>query len=103
MALDPRRHAFRDDLADIRLQGQVAACRFTEPEPMQVTAAIADVYGNRSGAGLTSQMLHGEPVAVFEIADGMAWVQGADGFVGYVAADALGPATDAPLVVVTIR
>ena len=99
MALDPRRHAFRDDLADIRLQGRVAAGRFVAPEPMQVSAAIADVHADRSGSGLTSQVLHGEPIAVFEIADGMAWVQGADGYVGYVAADALGPATDVPLIV----
>lgn len=44
-------------------------------------------------AGLATQLLHGEPFTVYEIRDdGLAWGQSeADGYVGYVRAEGLGP------------
>ncbi|MEP5517624.1 MAG: peptidase P60, partial [Bauldia litoralis] len=38
-ALHPRLHAVRPDLADSRLEGQVAAARFVAPTPRRVVAA----------------------------------------------------------------
>ncbi|MYZ48665.1 peptidase P60, partial [Rhizobiales bacterium L72] len=38
--LDPRRNAFRPDLADIALKGRVAAARFGEATPMRVAAPV---------------------------------------------------------------
>ena len=53
--LDPRRNAFREDLADARLQGQVAATRFVEARPGQVRVAIAPVFGTPdAGTALTT-------------------------------------------------
>ena len=90
--LDPRRNAFREDLADARLQGQVAATRFVEGRPGQVRVAIAPVFGTPdAGTALTTQLLFGESVRVFEEKDGWAWLQAdADGYVGYAPAAAIG-------------
>jgi hypothetical protein len=97
-ALDPRRHAFREDLADARLEGQVTAERFVEGRTGQVRVAIAPVFGTRdAGTALTTQRLVGEMVRVFEEKDGWAWLQGdADGYVGYVPAAAIGREINTP-------
>jgi hypothetical protein len=90
--LDPRRNAFREELADARLQGRVASERFVEGRPGLVRVAIAPVFGTPdAGAALTTQLLFGETVRVFEEKDGWAWLQGeADDYVGYVPAAAIG-------------
>jgi cell wall-associated NlpC family hydrolase len=89
--LDPRIHAYRPDLAAESLRGQVAAARFTAGRPAQVLRGVADLRTMpRTDAPLGSQLLCGEAVTVYDETDGWAWVQnGADGYVGYVAADAL--------------
>ncbi len=90
--LDPRRNAFREDLADARLAGRVAAMDLVDGRPGQVRVAIAPVFGTPdAGAALTTQLLFGERVRVFEEKDGWAWLQGdADRYVGYVPAAAIG-------------
>ena len=90
--LDPRRDAYRDDLADARLEGRVAATRFVEGRPGQVRVAIAPVLAEPdAGQALTTQLLFGEMVRVFEEKDGWTWVQSdTDGYVGYVPAAAIG-------------
>lgn len=90
--LDSRRNAFREDLADARLQGHVAATRFVEGRPGQVRVAIAPMFATPdAGTALTTQLLFGEAVSVFEEKDGWAWLQGeADGYVGYAPAAAIG-------------
>ena len=61
--LDPRLHAFRPDLADIRLKGAVEAARFVEGTPRRVVAAAAPIKRvPRSDAGLESEALLGETV-----------------------------------------
>ena len=96
--LDPRRQAFREDLADARLQGQLAASRFVEGRPGQVRVAIAPVFGTPdAGTALTTQLLFGESVRVFEETDGWAWLQGeTDGYVGYAPSAAIGHEISAP-------
>jgi hypothetical protein len=91
MALDPRLHAYRPDLADARLADTIAAERYAEGRPHSVTAALVDVRSApRGDAGQTTQALMGEAVLVFEIENGWAWCQlGRDGYVGYVPAAAL--------------
>jgi hypothetical protein len=42
-ARDPRLHAFRSDLADARLEGQVSAERFATGRPARISVAVADV------------------------------------------------------------
>jgi cell wall-associated NlpC family hydrolase len=92
VTLDPRRNTFREDLADARLQGRVAASCFVEGRSGQVRVAIAPVFGTPdASAPLTTQLLFGESVRVFEEKEGWAWLQGeADGYVGYVPAAAIG-------------
>jgi cell wall-associated NlpC family hydrolase len=84
--LDPRLHAYREDLADAALQGRVKAARFVEGQPYRVTADIAPVHPKPLGTGdLDTQALYGETVQVFDVSDGWAWCQlTGDGYVGYV-------------------
>lgn len=101
---DARLHAFRSDLADARLKGEVVAERFVAGRPARVTAPVADVLkAPRADAGLNTQFLHGDDVLVFEEGDGWAWVQAErDGYVGYVAATALGARAVAPTHIVSV-
>lgn len=95
--LDRRLHAFRPDLADIRLQGHVEAARFVAGRPARISVPVADVKSAPdAAAGMDTQFLLGDDVDVFERRDGWAWVQGRrDRYVGYVAEPALGiPAPD---------
>jgi cell wall-associated NlpC family hydrolase len=89
--LDPRIHAYRPNLAAQSLRGRVKAERFTAGRPAQVARGVADLRtAPRENAPLGSQLLSGEAVTVYDETDGWAWVQnGTDGYVGYVAADAL--------------
>ncbi|MBJ3776542.1 C40 family peptidase [Acuticoccus mangrovi] len=92
MTLDARRHAFRPDLADERLRGEVEASRFTSPAQRRVVAAVAPCR-RRPGADapLDTEFFFGEVVDVFDATMGWAWVQSTvDGYVGYVATDTLG-------------
>jgi cell wall-associated NlpC family hydrolase len=97
-AHDPRLAAFRPDLADARLRGEVEAERYVSGTPARVTAPVADVRKAPSpDAGLNTQFLMGTTVSVFDEADGFAWVQSdRDGYVGYVASADLGPIDAAP-------
>ena len=100
--LDRRLHAFRDDLADIRLSGQVNAQDYVEGQPGRVIAPVADLLREpKAQAGMDTQLLFGEEVRVFDSRDGFAWVQAQDGYVGYLNAEALAPALVEPTHVVT--
>lgn len=93
MTLDPRQNAFRADLADARLAGQVEAVRFVDGERRRITAPVAAVRREpRLDAAVDSEALLGEVARVFETtAEGWCWVQlEADGYVGFVAAEAIG-------------
>ncbi|KQZ94371.1 peptidase P60 [Mesorhizobium sp. Root157] len=83
---DTRLHAFRPDLADARLQGEVVAERFVAGTPARLAVPVADVLKTPAvGAGIDTQFLYGDDVLVFEAAAGFAWVQAErDGYVGYV-------------------
>ena len=87
-AHDARLHAFRTDLADIRLKGEVAAERFVTGRPARISVAVADLRrAPRADSGIDTQFLFGDEVLIFDEAEGWAWVQGErDGYVGYVAA-----------------
>lgn len=84
--LDPRLNAYRDDLADARLRGQVAAPRYVEGRPAQVVAGCAPVRREaRPDAAVDTFYHYGEPLLIFEEGSGWAWCQSqADGYVGYV-------------------
>lgn len=90
--LDRRLNAYRDDLADVRLEGLVVAERFVEGQAYHVTATIVPVHPRPShDSALDTEALKGEIVRVFEIANGWAWAQlEGDGYVGYIPADMIG-------------
>lgn len=102
-ARDSRLHAFRPDLADARLQGEVVAERFVAGRQARISASVADVRkAPRPDAGLNTQLLFGDEVVVFEEAEGFAWLQAErDGYVGYVSSGDLAARGADPTHVVT--
>lgn len=95
---DPRLHAFRPDLADARLRGEVDAAAFVDGRIMQVSEPLVPVHrAPRSDAMQLTQALMGETVRVFDVSEGWAWLQLAqDGYVGYCPAGALSGTVIAP-------
>lgn len=90
---DRRLTPARADLAAEHLRGQVEARAFVAPQPMRVVASSAPLRREpRSDAALDTEVIAGEAVAVYESAEGWAWIQLAtDGYVGYVPDEALRP------------
>ncbi len=101
-SLDRRLNAFRDDLADARLEGQVKSARFVDGAPRQVVRPLVSLrHDPAPGTTLVSELLSGDTVTVFEEKNGYAWVQNdADGYVGYTDVDALSGDIVAPTHVV---
>lgn len=96
--LDPRLHAYRPDLADAALVGQVEAERFVEPRLMQVIEPVITLHkAPRFDSMQLTQALFGEEVKLFHEEEGWAWVQlVTDGYVGYVNGNALSLDVTAP-------
>lgn len=94
--LDPRRHAYREDLAADSLRGKVTAERFVSGELQRVARATAALRRAPDPAlGFDTELVYGETVQVFDTANGWAWCQAIrDGYVGYTPYDAL--ALDVP-------
>jgi cell wall-associated NlpC family hydrolase len=88
---DPRRNAYRDDLADHRLKGRVTAAHFAPGVVRQVMRPAVPLRRNPEySASLDTELLFGETVTLYDTAEGWAWVQALrDGYVGYIPADAL--------------
>lgn len=82
-------NAFRPDLADMRLKGQVSAAHFVEGRKAKIIVPAATVHGSPDSSSATlTQAFYGEAIYVFEDKEGWAWVQLArDGYVGYVSHD----------------
>jgi cell wall-associated NlpC family hydrolase len=99
VALDPRIHPFRPEIAAKHLQGQVTARCFVDGVRHQVIDPIAELRRAPSHeAMLDTQALLGEHVMVYETTDeGWAWGQiETDGYVGWLSTNALGPNGPAP-------
>lgn len=95
---DPRLHAYRDDVAAASLKGKVESARFVEGITRRVRIPhVALMTRPDRGALQGSELLQGEQFTVYDEKDGWAWGQcGHDGYVGYVAAKALGDDTPEP-------
>jgi cell wall-associated NlpC family hydrolase len=85
--LDHRLHAYRPDLADIKLRGRIDAKKFVEGVIMEVVVPVATIHREASsGAMQATQALFGERLMAFEITDDWVWCQlERDGYVGYIA------------------
>ena len=103
-SLDRRLHAYREDLADVRLRGQVEAPQFSEGVINQICVPVADIRRAPSpDAPVETQGIYGECVRVFEDHEGWCWVQlETDGYVGYVAHNALTARINEPTHVVSV-
>ncbi|MBL8565098.1 MAG: C40 family peptidase [Hyphomicrobiaceae bacterium] len=88
---DPRRNAYRRDLADSALVGVVTAARFADGSPGQIIRASVPLRRNPSPVEpFDTEVLFGERVRVFDVVEGWAWVQlERDRYVGYLSADAV--------------
>jgi len=95
---DPRLTPARPDLADIRLRGRIAAARYVAGEARRVVAPSAPLRrAPRFDAAVDTEAVMGDAVTIYEAEEGFAWVRlGDDGYVGYLAEAALGPADPAP-------
>lgn len=99
MNLDPRITPFRPHIAAKHLEGKVTAARFVEGEAREVIDAQAPMReAPAPDAPLTTEALMGERVTIYEFDDeGWAWGQlAADGYVGWLPANALMPPRAAP-------
>lgn len=91
LTLDPRIHAYRKDIADIGLAGQIFAPHYARPLVRACGVRPAPVRSTAAPEGpQVSELLPGEEFAVLEYAGGSAWGYcRADHVVGYVEAIAL--------------
>lgn len=94
--LDPRRHAYREDLAAESLRGKVNAPRYVAGELQRVArAAVALRRAPDPTLGFDTELVFGETVQVYDTHNGWAWCQALqDGYVGYTPYEAL--ALDVP-------
>jgi cell wall-associated NlpC family hydrolase len=83
---DPRINAWRLDLADARLEGQVTAGKFVAAQRGQIRTPFVPVFKEpRLDAERVTEALAGEIVNVFERQHGWVWGQlERDGYVGYI-------------------
>ena len=86
MVLDRRLNAFRPDLADIALKGDVEAARYATGEAATIAVPVAALRPKPDmTANIDSELLYGETVTLFDCKDGWAWVKASyDGYVGYL-------------------
>ncbi len=96
--LDPRRNAYRADLAAQYLRDKVKVKRYVEGEIWQVKTAVAPLRGKPAmSAPLLTEALYGETVFVYDQRDGWAWVQlTRDRYTGYVPSGCLTTALRSP-------
>ena len=91
---DPRRNAWRQDLAADSLRGIVDAPRYAEGAIRQLLRPhIAMRRRPDPKLSFDNEVLFGELVTVYDERDGWSWIQlMRDGYVGYVPSDGLAPA-----------
>lgn len=99
LTFDPRLTPARVDLAAKELEGKVTAARYVEGRVREVVEPHAPLrLEPRPDAPLATEALKGERVTIYDAdAEGWAWGQlAADGYVGWLPANALAPPGAAP-------
>jgi cell wall-associated NlpC family hydrolase len=90
--LDPRDHAWREDLADIALADRIAVPNYVVPLEQVALTRVPVLTADRADAPAASELLPGERFAVLDSGHGFAWgFSVADHYVGHVRLDALAP------------
>lgn len=95
---DRRLTPARRDLAAAHLKGRVSAERYVDGAEMEVKEGVIDMRREpRPDCAIDTQVLFGERVTVYDELEGWAWAQLArDGYVGWIAANALWSQLSAP-------
>ena len=86
---DPATHAYRKDLADTALAGQVIASHYAEPLVRQLASTAAAYAGPTSDTDPLAQLHAGDQIRILDCSRGWAWGYLADGRVAYIRASAL--------------
>lgn len=93
IALDPKIHAYRSDIADIALAGQLIAPHYARAMSRRVAEGAELRESNDDQSALVAELTAGEELAVLDITGAWAWgYRRKDHRVGYVAVDRLAPA-----------
>lgn len=88
---DRRRYPANDRVAHDSLRGRAEGVEFVAGSPAGVAVPVADLRDAPAGS-LLRQVIYGQEVTVLETRDGWSFVRTRyDGYVGYVAAQDLGP------------
>lgn len=87
---DPATHAYRKDLADAALAGQVIASHYAEPLARHLVAAARLLAEPNNAAEEVANLRAGDELRMLDLSLGWAWGYGPDGSVGYVPAEAVG-------------
>ena len=84
VGLDPRTHAVRPDLADVRLAEYVFAPHYAAPLPYRTHAPVTLREGRATNSAVLAELRSGETFEVLELAGGHAWgIAPHLGLVGY--------------------
>lgn len=104
-AFDRRLTPAREDLAAEHLRGIVEAPHYAAATRYRIASPSVPLRRARDATlGYETELLHGEEIDIYEIADGWAWGQAVqDGYVGFLPATALGPARVATHRVAALR
>ena len=87
---DPRTHAWRDDLADVALAGQVISPHYAAPVARQLTKSTLLRVAPDGDAETIGELVEGAPFALLDSRGNWAWgYGGTDRLVGYVPVDVL--------------
>ncbi|WP_230481707.1 SH3 domain-containing protein [Sphingomonas sp. Leaf21] len=90
MSLDPRTHAVRPDLADVRLAEYVFAPHYAAALPYRTNAPVTLREQRATDSVVLAELAPGETFEVLEVAGGHAWGIAPDmGLVGYCDASVL--------------
>ena len=93
MLPDPSFAAYRNDLADISLAGRVIASHYAEPLARTLAVSAPLQAAPSDDSEVLAELTPGEPFAMLDCTAGWAWgYAGEKRRVGYVAAQAVGPA-----------
>jgi hypothetical protein len=90
VALDPRTHAVRGDLADVRLADRVFAPHYAAPMIVKLAAAVPLRAEADAQSDVIAHLPASEVFEVFELAGKSAWgIACSIGLVGYIDASAI--------------
>ncbi len=83
----PRLTPVRSDLAALHLKDEVPAPRYSNGIVLNVCLPLSGMSDEPDATSpMTNQLMFGEAFTVYDVADGWAWGQSADGYVGYIPA-----------------